>query len=228
MKELEEFVEAANGLDEAPPPDVEERMWAAIAAGPVAATVAETATAAATTAASGGSGLVLRLGLAVALVGGGTTVAVVAMQPDAAPQPATTTAAADEPKSARDSVDTPEPELQSVPQAVEPVPVQPESSKPAQRRRPSPTGASLADETKLLRAAKFALSQGNARVARRRLSEHKRRFPKGELTELRMALEVSTLCALGRDRQADTVAKRFLSRFPDSALAPKVRQRCSE
>ncbi|MEM6989368.1 MAG: hypothetical protein AAF721_02685 [Myxococcota bacterium] len=227
MSELEELVDAARELDEAPPPDAERRMWAAIAAAPIAAPVAATATAAAASSGGASSGLLLKLGLGLALVGGGTTAAVVATQPG--PEPTTTRVATtvvetepEPPAPAPEPVIEPSPEVTGPPQ---PDP-EPEKTRPRRRTPPADPGNALAAETKLLRAAKVALSEGRAKSARQRLNEHKRRFPKGELTELRMALEVSTLCALEREGQAQAAAKRFLSRFSGSPLAAKVRQGC--
>ncbi len=229
MSELDDLVGAARELDEAPPPEAEGRMWAAIVA-PIAAPVAATATAtaAAGSTATGGSGLLLKIGLGLALAGGGTTVAVIATQPSAPEQPTPAPTVTVAPEPARETAAPPaepKPVVEPVEEPAQPA-VEPETT-PTRRRSP-PAGGGLADETKLLRSAKVALSDGRAKTARKRLAEHKRRFPKGELVELRMALEVSTLCALDRGDQADQVAKRFLSRFPDSALAAKVRQRCAE
>lgn len=230
MSELDELVAAARSLDEAPPPGAEPRMWAAIAGAPaIAPTAAATGAsgAAAATAGKTGGSLLLKIMLGVTVIGGGTAAAVVSRTPD----PSTDNAIEPAPTEPSARAERPAPDPTPPPTPVEPNQVEPEpQATPPRTRRTAPPKSrpNLADETKLLRQAKVALSQGRAGSARKRLAEHKRRFPTGELIELRMALEVSTLCALDRDSQADAVASRFLKKFPSSALATKVRQRCAD
>ncbi len=230
MTELDELVAAARSLDEAPPPEAETRMWAAIAGAPaLAPTAAATGAggAAAASAGKAGSSLLLKITMGLVVVGGGTTAAVVVSSPERASDPVVAPTRVD---GAAD-VEPPKPEPKPQPVVVETAETEPDpepETPPTRRTAPVKVRLNLADETKLLRRAKVALSQGKAQTARKRLAEHKRKFPKGELIELRMALEVATLCALGRQSQADAVASRFLKRFPSSALAAKVRQRCAD
>lgn len=232
MTELDELVAAARSLDDAPPPEAETRMWAAIAGAPaLAPTAAATGAggAAAATAGKAGSSLLLKITLGLVVAGGGATAAVVVNNPDRPDAPVVESTRVDRPTHVEPPKVDPKPQPAAVETAeIEPEP-EPEPKAPRTRRTPpTKTQPNLAEETKLLRRAKVALSQGQAQTARKRLSEHKRKFPKGELIELRMALEVATLCALNREQQADAAAGRFLKRFPSSALAAKVRQRCAD
>lgn len=96
----------------------------------------------------------------------------------------------------------------------------------ALRARPSPStregarmeGDTLAEETRLLRRARTAVSGSQFPDALRILAEHAERFPRGALREARMALEVEALCGVGRNDEAQRASERFGAAFPRSAL----------
>jgi hypothetical protein len=87
--------------------------------------------------------------------------------------------------------------------------------------------ASLADETRVLANARGALAAGRAGAALALLDEHARRFPSGALAEERSAVQVLSLCALGRVEEAKQVADAFVSRAPRSPLLPRLRGSCA-
>ena len=72
--------------------------------------------------------------------------------------------------------------------------------------------------------AQTALQRGLGQSALDALAEHRRRFPRGQLTEEREALVVQALARAGRDDEAAEAARRFEARYPSSLLRPVVRQ----
>ena len=96
------------------------------------------------------------------------------------------------------------------------------------RPEPEPTPSSaLAAESDLLGQAKVAASSGRNQDALRAIGQHARKYPNGELAEVRRALEVRVLCKLGRIEEARVAADRFLKHHAGSALAGQVRQSCA-
>ncbi|MGH1347369.1 MAG: hypothetical protein ACRBN8_37755 [Nannocystales bacterium] len=98
------------------------------------------------------------------------------------------------------------------------------------RHRPEsepPTASALAAESALLGKARVASSGGRNTEALAALRLHAKRHPKGELVEVRRALEVRVLCELGRTDAARKAADRFLARHKASALAGQVRSSCA-
>jgi hypothetical protein len=92
-----------------------------------------------------------------------------------------------------------------------------ESSKP---------GNEIRQEVALLSKAQTALSRGRPQEALAALSEHAQRFPKGVLTEERVATRARTLCALGRRPEAETELKRIERLNPTSAYLARARESC--
>jgi outer membrane protein assembly factor BamD (BamD/ComL family) len=93
--------------------------------------------------------------------------------------------------------------------------------------RPSDASASqLEQELKLLSAAREGLKQGDATLAMERLREHEQRFPGGILAMEARALGVDALCSAGRRDAAHAAAEAFLTRWPESPLAARVRSAC--
>lgn len=231
--ELERLVSASRALDAEPPAEAGARIWSGVVASGGVGGVAPALAA---------SSSLLKIGLAVGatLVTAGTITVAAVGWPGSARDPA----AVADPRPAvtqpRDPVEPePAPAAPSVEPEDEPELVIDDDDVPSTRGRsarsrshgatePAVATEGLAEETRLLRAAKVALGRGDARAARAKLRQHAKRFPQGELVEVRMALEVEVLCALGRTAEAEGAASRFLGRYPDSALAGRVRARCAE
>ncbi len=93
-----------------------------------------------------------------------------------------------------------------------PAPVAPLAGR-AKARRDAPDPDA---ERKLIEAARRSLVSGQARVALRRVREHRRKFRRGTLSQEREALWVRALVALGRTDQAKKRGAGFLKRFPRS------------
>jgi hypothetical protein len=103
---------------------------------------------------------------------------------------------------------------------VEPAPIA--SAPKAVRAAPS-----LSDEVALLSQAQTALRAGSAEQALTLLSEHARRFPRGELRAERSAARVAALCQLRRPDEARREGAAFLRQWPGSPLAAQVRSSCA-
>ncbi|MCA9607617.1 MAG: hypothetical protein KC619_18545 [Myxococcales bacterium] len=99
-------------------------------------------------------------------------------------------------------------------------PTETDAPEPRERSRE----ASLDAEMALLSRAQTALQRGLGQSALDALAEHRRRFPRGQLTEEREALVVQALARAGRDDEAAEAARRFEARYPSSLLRPVVRQ----
>ena len=88
------------------------------------------------------------------------------------------------------------------------------------------TSVRVAEEAHLLREADAALRGGDTAGATRWLDEHARLFPNGVLAEERDVQRVLVLCASGQPDAARMEASRFLSAYPRSLLAGRVRASC--
>jgi hypothetical protein len=107
--------------------------------------------------------------------------------------------------------------------SVAPAPV----VQPAARPRPQLPTDTLAEELRLVTAARRALAGGQLDVADGALREHTRRFPRGQLAEERDATRALVTCSRG-DRDASArEAARFLTAHPRSPQAPRVRRACA-
>jgi hypothetical protein len=84
----------------------------------------------------------------------------------------------------------------------------------------------LLEEVRLLSQAEQELKDGRADEALRTLAEHERRFPKGALTEVRMAARVQSLCALGRIADAKTELTKLAHAYPGSPHLDRARRFC--
>ncbi len=90
-----------------------------------------------------------------------------------------------------------------------------------------PTRApTLAEETEALRGVRRALAAGEPARALELLQAYERRFAAGVLVEERGALRVIALCEADLRAQGRAEARRFLERYPSSALATRVREAC--
>lgn len=86
---------------------------------------------------------------------------------------------------------------------------------------------SLAEEARELSAVHAALHRGESAAALARLDAMDRRRG-GALREERLAARVLSLCALGRVREAESVARRFQSLAPESPLLPRLTASCAQ
>lgn len=124
------------------------------------------------------------------------------------------------PRSAVPAFELPAPELASEPRA-----------EAAPERTAAPLAETKRDneirqEVALLSKAQAALSRGRPQEALAALSEHALRFPRGVLTEERVATRARTLCALGRMQEAQTELKRMQKLNPSSAYLARARESC--
>ena len=87
-------------------------------------------------------------------------------------------------------------------------------------------GNEIRQEVALLSKAQAALSRGRPQEALEALSEHATRFPRGALTEERAATRARTLCALGRNQEAEAELKRIEKLNPASAYLARARESC--
>jgi hypothetical protein len=132
-------------------------------------------------------------------------------------------APADAPKPERTVVAAPAPASASV--AASPsVAVAASASAIAIDAGPEPA---IAREVAVLRAARAALSRGDATGTLTLLDEYGRAFPGGALGEERDAVRVEALCASGRASEARTAAERFERAFPGSPYLAGVRSACA-
>ncbi len=88
-------------------------------------------------------------------------------------------------------------------------------------------GYSLVDATNLERTlierARSAWAHDDADATLNALAEHRRKFPKGTLSEEREALAVQALARLGRNDEAKANAADFERKYPGSLFQDKVR-----
>jgi outer membrane protein assembly factor BamD (BamD/ComL family) len=84
----------------------------------------------------------------------------------------------------------------------------------------------VGEEAQLLREADAALRAGDTAGAARLLDDHARLFPQGVLAEERDFQRVVLLCAAGKADAARGAASRFLSAYPQSVFAGRVRASC--
>ena len=112
----------------------------------------------------------------------------------------------------------------------------PETQAPAREAAPAPSSLvssatpasdSLSSQVSAIREARADIRNGNAQAA---LAALDRQFPPGQssslLPEATLA-RIAALCALGNTAGARQLADDFLSRFPGSALASRVRASCA-
>jgi hypothetical protein len=80
----------------------------------------------------------------------------------------------------------------------------------------------LAQERALLDVARADAAQGEAAQALGITEQHRRKFPRGRLSEEREALAIRALLSLGRAAQARERAQAFRSTYPNSFLTPAL------
>jgi hypothetical protein len=107
-----------------------------------------------------------------------------------------------------------------VPPAPAPVP-QARTAPPGSAAPDSARSLSLkqyATELSLLEPARSSISRGDYAAALSALSQHRREFPNGQLSQEREALRVRALWGLGQKPAALAAASAFRKRYPRSAL----------
>ncbi len=85
------------------------------------------------------------------------------------------------------------------------------------------TNDELREESALLVRTREALNASNASKALELIGEHRQLFSGGRLVQERDALEVQALVKVGEPEQAQSRARAFLSRYPESPHAEKIR-----
>lgn len=90
-----------------------------------------------------------------------------------------------------------------------------------------PHKESLDVEVQLLRSAHDRLGAAQPLNALSILSEHARRFPNGQLRDMREVSRVIALCDLGRVAEARERAQRFLQQQPRSHYAARLHESCA-
>jgi len=100
----------------------------------------------------------------------------------------------------------------------------PASRRSGERTPPAPpTDQSVGSEVGLLDEVRRALSSGDTKTALSTLDRHSERFRVGVLQPEAAALRIQALVAAGNHAQAEAQAERFLSQYPDSPHARRVR-----
>jgi len=77
-------------------------------------------------------------------------------------------------------------------------------------------GADLAEQLRLIDAARSAVAAGNASAASAALSSYRARFPRGPFGQEAAVLQIETLDLQGNHAQAAAQARTFLARHPNS------------
>ena len=85
----------------------------------------------------------------------------------------------------------------------------------------------LREEIELVKSANALLRDGKPEQARALLDQHSEKFASGALREEREAARILALCALGKEREAQAAAARFLQESPRSMQAAHVRASCA-
>lgn len=104
----------------------------------------------------------------------------------------------------------------------------PFKAKAASQAEPVPTKGTLEAETRLLRQTHADIREGRPEQALARLREYDRQFGQGTMRAEHQAARVLALCQLGKRQESRAEAERFLERWPNSPLAPRVRAACTD
>jgi len=113
---------------------------------------------------------------------------------------------------------------ESAPQSLDSVAAS-SAAPPAEASTPRRPSDRLGEEVSILSRAEAELHARRFASALRLLDEHQRKFPRGKLTQERVAAKIQALCALGRTSEADA-ALALLS--PDSVHEGRARAACSK
>jgi hypothetical protein len=116
------------------------------------------------------------------------------------------------------------------PPSVEVLPALPEASATPTAASPKagakPSGDALVQELSLLHEALAASRSGNAARALELSREHAQRYPNSRLGVERSAIEVRSLCSLGRASEARKVAERLRAQAPSSPVTASLKDTC--
>lgn len=114
--------------------------------------------------------------------------------------------------------------------AETPSPLPEASAKPAAAGPPKagakPGGDALVQELSLLHEALAASRSGNAARALELSRDHAKRYPSSRLASERSAIEVRSLCSLGRAGEARKVAERLRAQAPGSPVTASLQDTC--
>lgn len=91
-------------------------------------------------------------------------------------------------------------------------------------KKPSESVDGLGIELALVEAASRAVKAGNGGLALQRLSEYRRRFPRGKLGLEAQVLHIEALAISGRRSEASRLAQSFLKHHPQSPVAARIRR----
>lgn len=107
----------------------------------------------------------------------------------------------------------------------------PRRTRPPRARPPQvsspPISTDLAADLELLRAADDSLRGGDPTRALTQLEDHADRFSHSSQADLRAALRVEALCALGRGADARATARALLAARPTTPVARRIRMSCA-
>jgi hypothetical protein len=121
------------------------------------------------------------------------------------------------------------------PPTVEVAPLEAPSAPPEASAKPvtlppkagaKPSGDALVQEISLLHEALAASRSGNAARALELAREHAKRCPGSRLGIERSAIEVRSLCSLGRVAEARKIAERLRAQSPSSPLVASLKDTC--
>ena len=91
---------------------------------------------------------------------------------------------------------------------------------------PKPSSDDLVQELSLLHQALAASRSGNAANALALAQQHAQRYPNSRLRNERDAIEVRSLCSLGRAPEAKKIADRLRARAPNSPVSAALQDTC--
>ncbi len=123
---------------------------------------------------------------------------------------------------ARPRVHPPRPRAALASTAVVVPPARPVEAPPA-----APSSLGVAEEVRLVSAARGALRAHDGARALSALDEHQRRFPRGVLAQESSAVRVLALCEVGRVEEARALARRWLASAGSSPLAANLQRSCA-
>ena len=133
--------------------------------------------------------------------------------------------AAREPRALVQRIEHRAPRAAPQPSAAAPTPSASEApSGSLSARAPRPADAApRPSESELLRRAHDALRSGNGAAALKHVAEHRRSYPSGLLSQEREVVTIEALAQSGNRAAALSQGKAFLSRYPGSTHARRVR-----
>jgi hypothetical protein len=87
--------------------------------------------------------------------------------------------------------------------------------------------STLAEETRLLRAAQAARREGRESLALELLEDHARRFPRGVLWTERSVTQALALCAQGQAEASNRLREQVLEQTPNVPAVSRIRTPCA-